>query len=131
MLHSLFSAKPNVLWVLQVLCGLIENISDASTRTKQVFYKSIQPMIPVVESLFHSYVQHSGKYFFPFLVIIFLLFTNSNAYKYSLTHAIKYPKVHLSTSSCIQKITVFKIYFKNSSCFTTDFLFYLLLKKIK
>lgn len=52
-------AKPNILWVLQVLCGLIENISDTSTRTKQVFYKSIQQMIPVIESLFHAYVQHS------------------------------------------------------------------------
>ncbi|KFM76171.1 Exportin-6, partial [Stegodyphus mimosarum] len=52
-------AKQNILWVLRVVCGLIENISDASTRTKQVFYKSIQPIIPFIESLFHLYLQHS------------------------------------------------------------------------
>ncbi|GFQ82242.1 exportin-6 [Trichonephila clavata] len=52
-------AKPNILWVLQVMCGLIENVSDGSTRTKQVFYKSLQSTITYVESLFHLYLQHS------------------------------------------------------------------------
>ncbi|GIX90391.1 exportin-6 [Caerostris extrusa] len=52
-------SKPDILWVLQVMCGLIENVSDGSTRTKQVFYKSLQSTISFVESLFHLYLQHS------------------------------------------------------------------------
>ncbi|KAG8185218.1 hypothetical protein JTE90_025889 [Oedothorax gibbosus] len=52
-------AKLNLLWIFKVLCGLMDNISDGSTRTKQVFFKSLQPVIPFVESLFHLYLQHS------------------------------------------------------------------------
>ncbi|XP_055948034.1 exportin-6-like isoform X2 [Argiope bruennichi] len=52
-------AKSNILWVLQVMCGLIENVSDGSTRTKQVFYKSLQSTISYIESLFHLYLQDS------------------------------------------------------------------------
>ncbi|XP_015917777.1 exportin-6 isoform X2 [Parasteatoda tepidariorum] len=52
-------AKPDVIWVIKVICGLIENLSDAPTRTKQIFSKSILPLIPFIESLFHLYLQHS------------------------------------------------------------------------
>ncbi|GBM56319.1 hypothetical protein AVEN_81939-1, partial [Araneus ventricosus] len=52
--------KSNILWVLQVICGLIENVADGSTRTKQVSYKSLQSTISYIESLFHLYLQDSA-----------------------------------------------------------------------
>ncbi|XP_076324683.1 LOW QUALITY PROTEIN: exportin-6-like [Tachypleus tridentatus] len=49
-------AKPAVKWMIRVLHDLVENITDANTRTKQLCYHSLQETIQHIIPLFPIYL---------------------------------------------------------------------------